>query len=174
MAVEVERKYLVSSQDWPRNVQPQFIRQGYLFNGETHAIRVRTCGEQAYITIKGAIVGITRLEYEYEIPYADAIVLLDALCRRPFIEKNRHKIDVYGFEWVIDVFEGDNEGLVIAELELDSEDQAVAMPPWVGAEVTKDSRYYNANLARRPFATWSDEERAAHYHFSVCRPVQNE
>lgn len=162
MATEIERKYLVVGDDWRSGARPVVIRQGYLFNGRSHVVRVRTYGKHAYLTIKGEAVGISRLEYEYEIPPADATVLLDTLCHRPLIEKTRFVIDVNGIEWVVDVFAGENEGLVVAEVELDSEDQQIVTPPWIGAEVTDDPKYLNAKLSEHPFKTWSQAERAPH------------
>lgn len=162
MATEIERKYLVVGDGWRAGARPIVIRQGYLYNGTTHVVRVRTYGERAYLTIKGEAVGISRLEYEYEIPTADATVMLDTLCRRPLIEKTRFAVDVDGLEWVVDVFAGDNDGLVFAEVELDSEDQDIALPPWIGEEVTDDPKYLNANLNERPFSTWSPEQRERH------------
>lgn len=164
MATEIERKYLVVGDGWRAGARPVVIRQGYLVEGETHGsqthvVRVRTYGERAYLTIKGGAVGISRLEYEYEIPSADATVMLDTLCRRPLIEKTRFEVDVDGIEWVVDVFAGENEGLIVAEIELASENQAIVAPPWVGAEVTDDPKYLNANLGEHPFKAWPDEGR---------------
>lgn len=161
MGTEIERKFLVVSDAWRAGAQPIAIRQGYLYAGPGHVVRVRTFGEQAFLTIKSAGAGMTRLEFEYEIPTADATVLLDALCPRPLIEKTRFAVDVAGTAWVVDVFFGDNAGLVIAEVELASEDQAVVLPPWVGSEVTGDPKYFNAALSERPYSAWSAEERAA-------------
>jgi adenylate cyclase len=115
---------------------------------------VRIFGEAAFITIKGGKQGISRPEYEYPIPRADAEELLETLCRRPLIEKTRHTLHYGGLEWVVDVFAGDNAGLVLAEVELDSADQSVELPPWAGREVTHDPRYLNVNLARHPYSLW--------------------
>lgn len=161
MGTEIERKFLVTSDAWRAGARPTAIRQGYLCAGPTHVVRVRTYGEKAFLTIKSGGVGMTRLEFEYEVPVADATVLLDVLCHRPLIEKTRFAVDVDGIAWVVDVFEGDNDGLVLAEVELESEEQAVALPPWAGAEVTGDPRYFNAALSERPYSTWPPEDRAA-------------
>ena len=161
MGTEIERKFLVSSDAWRQGAKPSAIRQGYLCAGPSHVVRVRTYGDQAFLTIKSGGAGIARLEFEYEVPVADATVMLDALCHRPLIEKTRFAVDVDGVAWVVDVFFGDNEGLVLAEVELESEAQQVALPPWAGTEVTGDPRYFNAALSERPYATWAPEEREA-------------
>ena len=117
-------------------------------------MRVRIEGEQAMLTIKGANVGATRSEWEYPIPLADAAELLDGLCEQPLIEKTRHRIEHAGMVWEVDEFLGANAGLVVAEIELASEDQPFDKPDWIGAEVSGDARYYNANLIRHPFSQW--------------------
>ncbi|MGZ9032866.1 MAG: CYTH domain-containing protein [Rhodospirillales bacterium] len=160
MGTEIERKFLVVSAAWRAGATPTPIRQGYLCAGPSHVVRVRTFGERAFFTVKSGGAGLTRLEFEYEIPRPDATVLLDALCLRPLIEKTRFTVDVAGTAWVVDVFSGDNAGLALAEVELEAEDQAVVLPPWVGQEVTGDPRYFNAALRERPYATWPAEERA--------------
>lgn len=161
MGTEIERKFLVSSDAWREAARPTVIRQGYICSDASRVVRVRTYGEHAFLTIKSGGAGMTRLEFEYEIPVADATMLLDVLCRRPLIEKTRFAVDVDGIAWEVDVFEGDNEGLVVAEVELDSEAQLIAVPAWAGREVTGDPRYFNAALSERPYATWSAAERAA-------------
>lgn len=160
MGTEIERKFLVVSEAWRASAKPTPIRQGYLCAGATHVVRVRTIGDRAFLTIKSGGASMTRLEFEYEIPCADATVLLDALCLRPLIEKTRFAVDVAGMPWIVDVFSGDNAGLVLAEVELEAEDQAVVLPRWAGREVTGDPRYFNAALRERPFGTWPAEERA--------------
>jgi CYTH domain-containing protein len=117
-------------------------------------VRVRTAGEKGFLTIKGISVGATRSEYEYEIPVSDANEMLDRLCERPLIEKIRYRVPHAGLVWEIDEFEGENRGLIIAEVELKDERQSVTLPGWVGREVTGDSRYFNANLVAKPFTTW--------------------
>jgi adenylate cyclase len=154
MSVEIERKFLVCDERWRRLGQGVLLRQGYLSSQAERIVRVRIEGDAAVLTIKGRNVGITRGEWEYLIPLADAQVFLDTLCERPIIEKYRYRISHEGMVWEVDEFLGDNSGLVVAEIELDSEDQAFAKPDWVGAEVTQDPRYYNANLLRRPYSTW--------------------
>ena len=154
MATEIERKYLLKNDGWRAGAEGVLYRQGYLSTAAERNVRVRTIGERAYLTVKGKGEGITRLEFEYEIPLADGEAMLDRLCHRPLIEKVRYKIEHGGLVWEVDEFRGDNAGLVVAEVELESEDQVFAAPPWVGEEVTADPRYLNANLVRRPYTTW--------------------
>jgi len=154
MSKEIERKFLVQSEDW-RGAAGTMYRQGYLSTVKERTVRVRVAGDKGYLTIKGVSKGATRTEYEYEIPIHDAQAMLDHLCERPLIEKWRHKIDYDGMAWEVDVFLGDNEGLVLAEVELQSEDQPVVYPPWIGREVTDDARYFNVNLVRHPYREWS-------------------
>ncbi len=153
MAVEIERKYLVMGQPWLQ-VPGVVYRQGYLNRDKTRTVRVRVAGEAAFLTIKGANVGATRAEFEYPIPLADAEALL-SLCDGPLIEKTRYLLDHAGTRWELDVFAGDNAGLVVAEVELASEDQAFARPDWLGSEVTQDARYFNSNLAVNPYCRWA-------------------
>ena len=153
MATEIERKFLVIGDTW-RNATPVTYRQGYLNRDKTRTVRVRIAGDAAMLTIKGQTYGATRAEFEYAIPLADAEALL-LLCDGPLIEKTRRKIDYAGLVWEVDEFFGDNQGLVVAEVELTAADQTIDKPDWIGTEVTDDSRYYNSNLAMKPFNTWS-------------------
>lgn len=155
MAVEIERKFLVNDDGWRANVtRTRHIRQGYLAQEGATTVRVRCiAGKRAALTIKGATSGAARAEFEYEIPVADAEELLQ-LCVGNIIEKVRHDVPYGGLTWEVDVFHGANEGLVVAEVELERVDQVVEMPAWAGAEVTNDIRYYNAELVTRPFSTW--------------------
>ena len=129
-------------------------RQGYLNSAKERTVRVRTAEDKAFLTIKGLTVGATRAEYEYEIPFDEGKAMLDALAEKPLIEKKRYKIPAGGLTWEIDEFLGDNAGLIVAEVELKSEDQAFERPLWLGDEVTGDPRYYNANLIKKPFTRW--------------------
>jgi CYTH domain-containing protein len=154
MGVEIERKFLLQGDAWRGLGQAVLLRQGYLSSARERVVRVRIEGEQAMLTIKGANVGTTRGEWEYPIPLADAAELLDGLCEQPLIEKYRHRIEHAGMVWEVDEFLGVNAGLLVAEIELASEDQPFEKPEWIGAEVSGDARYYNANLIRHPFSQW--------------------
>jgi adenylate cyclase len=158
MGKEIERKFLVTGQAWRSGSGVEY-RQGYLNDDKERTVRVRTAGDQAWLTIKGITRGATRSEYEYAIPFDEANTLLDELCLRPLIEKRRYRVDHAGGIWEVDEFFGDNEGLVVAEIELDSEDQPFARPGWLGEEVTGDPRYYNVNLVAHPYRSWSSDER---------------
>ena len=154
MALEIERKFLVNSGRWKNLADGILYRQAYLSIGKERTVRVRVIGETGFLTIKGPTVGISRLEFEYEIPLDDAQHMLDELCKKPIIEKHRSKIEYGGLIWEVDEFHGANEGLVIAEVELESADQVIDLPDWVGEEVSGDPRYFNAALVGRPFNTW--------------------
>ncbi len=153
MGKEIERKYLVRSDAYKALAPGTLFRQGYLNSAKERVVRVRTMGDKAALTIKGVTVGATRAEFEYEIPLDDARQLL-AMCEQPLVEKTRYKVPHGGLVWEIDEFHGANQGLTVAECELQSEDQAVDKPEWVGDEVTGDPRYFNSNLIARPFSTW--------------------
>jgi adenylate cyclase len=122
-------------------------------------VRVRTDGEFGYMTIKGMAVGLRRAEFEYSIPLADANIMLESMCERPLIEKRRYVVNYQGKKWEVDEFLGENAGLVVAEVELDDENEPLDKPPWVGNEVTHDVRYLNANLVQRPYSSWTKTER---------------
>ena len=153
MGKEIERKYLVLGESWRELAEGVLYRQGYLNSQKERVVRARTMGPKAALTIKGISVGATRLEFEYEIPFDDANSLLE-LCEQPLVEKTRYKIPFGGLIWEVDEFHGVNEGLVVAECELESEDQAIEKPDWVGEEVTGDPRYFNSNLIANPFTSW--------------------
>ncbi len=153
MGREIERKFLVQGQEWKQLARGTAMRQGYLSTDPERVVRVRVEGDAAALTIKGKSAGAVRGEWEYAIPKADAEELL-ALCLRPLIEKSRYRIDHAGMLWEVDEFYGDNAGLVVAEIELQSEDQQFDRPHWVAAEVTHDARYYNSNLLRHPYKDW--------------------
>jgi adenylate cyclase len=153
MGREIERKFLVQGDVWKREGAATAMRQGYLSTDPERVVRVRVEGDQAALTIKGKSAGAVRGEWEYAIPVADAEELL-ALCPRPLIEKSRHRITHAGMLWEVDEFYGDNAGLVVAEIELQSEDQQFEKPDWVAEEVTQDARYYNSNLLKHPYCNW--------------------
>lgn len=153
MAREIERKFLVKEGDW-RAAEGVRYRQGYLNSVKERVVRVRTIGDQGYLTVKGLTVGVSRLEFEYEIPVRDSEQMLDELCERSLIEKDRYKVQHAGLVWEIDEFFGKNQGLVVCEVELESEDQEFERPEWLGEEVTGDPRYFNSNLIKHPYTRW--------------------
>ena len=155
MAMEIERKFLVRSNEWRALGTGQLYRQGYLPRGEGCTMRVRVVGSQGYLTLKGVTQGISKLEFEYPIPLADAEDILAHLCDRPLIEKTRYKIPIDGLVWEVDEFAGENAGLIMAEVELSHPDQPINCPPWIGAEVSHDPRYFNAYLAQHPYSAWA-------------------
>ena len=154
MAKEIERKYLVTPGAWtPRDAGKHF-KQGYLNSQKERVVRVRIEGDAAKLTIKGVTTGVSRSEFEYPLPLADASILLDQLCEQPLIDKHRHVEEHHGLTWEIDVFHGDNEGLVVAEVELTSETEQPTLPSWVAGEVSSDPRYFNSNLLKNPYKNW--------------------
>lgn len=154
MGVEIERKFLVRDERWRALGTGVAMRQGYLSSHPDRVVRVRIEGDAAMLTIKGRSVGASRGEWEYPIPLADAEQFLASLCEQPLIEKTRYRIEHEGMVWEVDEFFGANVGLVVAEIELEAEDQPFSRPDWLGAEVTDDARYYNANLISHPFSEW--------------------
>jgi adenylate cyclase len=156
MAKEIERKFLVKGDAWRSLAKGTMYRQGYLNSAKERTVRIRTVGDRAFLTVKGITVGATRSEYEYEISFDDCNAMLDTLAEKPLIEKKRYTIPAGGVIWEIDEFFGDNAGLIVAEVELQSEDQHFDKPAWVGADVTGDPRYFNSNLIKSPFTRWKD------------------
>jgi CYTH domain-containing protein len=154
MPKEIERKFLVKDDSYKKLGKPQHIHQGFLNTERERVVRVRLMDEKAWITIKGLSIGATRQEFEYEIPSVDAKYMIENLCEKPTLEKYRYVIPYEGFTWEVDEFLGDNAGLLVAEIELESEAQTFPLPAWVGEEVTGDDRYYNANLIKNPFKNW--------------------
>jgi len=156
MAVEIERKFLVISDDWRAGGIPALYQQGYLSRDVRSVVRVRITPEQGFITIKGLQVGIQRLEFEYAIPLPDARQLLP-LCSGTIIEKHRTRVPFEGHVWEVDEFHGANTGLILAEIELRSEDEKFTIPPWIGDEVSQDRRYHNSQLATHPYLDWQKD-----------------
>ena len=156
MPIEIERKFLVESQEWKSN-DSTFIRQGYLNQDKNRTVRVRTSSDRGYLTIKGRNIGARRKEFEYEIPLEEAIELLE-LAEGSIIEKNRFRFVHAGLVWEVDEFLGDNSGLVIAEIEVATENQSIAIPNWVGEEVTLDPRFFNSSLSKNPYKNWHAEK----------------
>ena len=154
MAKEIERKFLVISDQWRGLAEEVVYRQGYLSTVKERTVRVRTVGDLGFLTVKGITIRASRVEYEYEIPRSDADEMLDNLCEQPIIEKTRTKILFEGLTWEVDAFAGVNQGLVVAEVELQDENQTIPKPNWIGAEVSDDPRYFNSNLIAKPFTTW--------------------
>lgn len=154
MATEIERKFLVSSEDYKKDARSFLFKQGYLSVTTGRTVRIRTYDNKGVITIKGKRHSFTRDEFEYEIPVDEADIMLENLCIKPLIEKIRHFVFYEGNEWVIDEFLGVNKGLVVAEIELKSEDQTFEKPHWLGEEVTFDKRYGNSHLVSKPYCEW--------------------
>lgn len=155
MGTEIERKFLLADDSWKAAViRSEHFQQGYLPGLETASVRVRRAGDQAWLNIKSKTLDISRLEFEYPIPVQDAEVLLEQLCDRPFIDKVRHIVEVGRHTWEIDVFAGENAGLVVAEVELGGVDDDFERPAWLGDEVSDDPRYYNVSLIKHPYTRW--------------------
>ena len=154
MAIEIERKFLVKEKPFSIAKRSLKINQGYIINEKSNVIRVREKGDDYFLTIKGNNIGISRLEYDFPISKEDAKELIFHFCKTTLIEKTRHYIEHKGHTWEVDEFHGKNNGLIVAEIELESEDEKFEKPDWVGEEVTQDDRYYNMNLAIHPFTSW--------------------
>lgn len=157
MGIEIERKFLVSGDGWQSLASGVRFVQGYFCSDPVRSVRVRIEGEVAKLTVKSGGMGLIRKEFEYPIPIDDARQMLDELCEPPLIEKLRYTIEWAGKTWEIDAFSGQNAGLVVAEIELSDPSESFEHPPWLGPEVSDDSRYLNSNLARRPYQAWSEE-----------------
>ena len=155
MSSEIEKKFLVADDSWRLAASPGVrYRQGYLSEAGPGSVRVRVGGDRAFLNIKSATLAQQRLEYEYEIPLADAEEMLDRVCLKPLVEKTRYEVRHEGHTWEVDVFEGDNAGLIVAEIELDHVEEAFARPAWIGEEVSDDPRYYNVCLVKHPYKNW--------------------
>ena len=155
MGIEIERKFLVIQEQWEQLEKPvgEFYRQGYLLTDPQKTIRVRQTSDKGFLTIKGISVGATRAEYEYEIPFEEAKELLDQFSIAE-LSKVRFKIAIENHIWEVDVFSGKNEGLIVAEIELKSEDETFDIPNWIDREVTAEEEYYNSNLVTKPYSDW--------------------
>ncbi len=155
MGTEIERKFLVASHDWRAVADAgTAMKQGYLAIGPPAAVRVRLEGNQAFLNIKQSTLDISRAEFEYPLPAADAEELLETLCAGRTVEKTRYCVEYGGRTWEVDVFKGLNAPLIVAEVELESTADAIELPPWAGAEVSGDPRYLNTYLSQHPFSTW--------------------
>ncbi|HIQ28922.1 MAG TPA: CYTH domain-containing protein [Sulfurovum sp.] len=154
MAIEIERKFLIDKNFLPTLKNGYLIKQGYIQTIDLTTVRVRIRDKEAFLTIKSKNKDTTRLEFEYPIPLKDAHKMLENLCQTALVEKIRYLIKHEGHTWEVDVFEGLNKGLIVAEIELDSEDEAFVLPKWIAQEVSNDSRYYNSNLITHPYSAW--------------------
>ena len=154
MGIEIERKFLVNKSKWGPSEKGAYIKQIYLLNLPDKTIRLRIKGKQAFLTIKTGNTGITRKEFEYEIPHNDAFEIINEFNSLESIEKTRFLIEYMGSQWEVDVFHGQNEGLILAEIELKSESETFSKPDWLGTEVSLDPKYYNANLIKNPYKNW--------------------
>jgi len=174
--LEIERKFLVDDTTgdaaWTNDAEAIGIRQGYLASGEHGVVRVRVAGSRAFLTVKGPTRGITRSEFEYEVPMDDAETMLE-LCSGAVVTKTRYVVELHGRRWEVDVFDGANRGLVLAEVELESEDDSFERPDWLGREVSALKRYANSSLSLRPYSTWSDAEKSADASESVPGPPRH-
>ena len=156
MAKEIERKFLVDIHRMAPLINGQRIQQGYLPMANKSVVRVRVLGESAYLTLKGETKGFSRSEFEYPIPLADAQAMITELCEGPIVDKTRYNILHEEHTWEVDIFHGDNEGLIVAEIELEDEEEKFIPPEWVTKEVTGEPKYYNSNLLTHPFSQWED------------------
>ena len=154
MGIEIERKFLIDADKLPPLSNGYTIKQGYIQTVDHTTVRVRIRDQEAFLTIKGKSVGASRLEFEYPIPLQDANDMLEVLCQSAVVEKRRYLIEHEGHTWEVDIFEGSNKGLVVAEVELDGEEEAFSLPFWVTKEVTDDVRYFNSNLVGNPYCDW--------------------
>ena len=156
MGIEIERKFLIRNDSWREAAGVGIpIKQGYLVGGKEASVRVRLHGDKANLNIKSATLGVRRQEFEYPIPVEEAEIILTTLCQRPIIEKTRYLVVYANKQWEVDVFEGDNAGLIVAELELHDETEKFEHPPWLGEEVSDDPRYYNTCLSQHPYKDWT-------------------
>lgn len=160
MAIEIERKFLVATDDWRRAADSGLrMQQGYLCRPETSSVRVRVAGDEARLNIKSADPGMRRMEFEYPVPVDEAHQMLERLSVGPVIDKTRYRVAAGDHVWEVDVFHGANDGLVVAEIELASEGSAFQKPSWLGREVTDERRFYNVYLVDHPYREWSSDER---------------
>lgn len=154
MAIEIERKFLVINTQYKINAVSAVFKQGYLSIDSDKTVRVRSSGEKGFLTIKGRTRNCSREEFEYEIPVHEAEEMLENLCIKPIIEKRRYFLSHEGCDWIVDEFSGLNEGLVVAEIELEDENQDFKKPEWLGNEISSDPRYFNSNLVLNPYKSW--------------------
>ncbi|NOR56435.1 MAG: CYTH domain-containing protein [Sulfurovum sp.] len=154
MGVEIERKFLIDKKILGSLKNGYQIKQGYIKTVDFTTVRVRIRDQEAFLTLKSKNKSTTRLEFEYPIPLKDAQEMLENLCQTSHVEKTRYLITHKSHTWEVDVFEGENKGLIVAEIELTSEDESFVLPKWVKEEVSDDARYYNSNLIEHPYTKW--------------------
>ncbi len=159
MPKEIERKFLVKNTSWMNRISPTYYCQGYIPTLNKATVRVRIAGDKAYLCLKSIVVNISRSEFEYPIPVEEAKEILNSLCDTPIIEKNRYKVPIGGLLWEVDIFEKENKGLIVAEVELKSESQQIDLPDWILREVTGNPRYYNSMLAKNPYSNWTQKDK---------------
>ena len=160
MALEIEHKFLVKNNSWQEHINKSMeYKQGYLISDNKKSVRIRTTENKAWLNIKSATIGTQRHEYEYEIPITDALEILNNLCEKPLIEKTRHLVPYKQHTWEIDVFKGENDGLIVAEIELDKIGEQFHIPSWIGVEVTQEIKYYNNMLCKNPYKNWKEKEK---------------
>ncbi len=151
---EIERKFLVKNEDFKALATGVLIHQGFLSSVKERTVRIRIAEQKAFLTVKGISKGASRTEFEYDIPFEDALIILEELCEKPLISKYRYTIPWGDLFWEVDEFLGDNQGLIIAEIELQYENQSFELPDWIGKDVTGDPKYYNSNLVKFPYSVW--------------------
>lgn len=157
MAKEIERKYLLKNDSWRQEVvNSEHYVQAYLANNKQCSVRIRICDDKADLNIKGMTIGVVRDEYEYTIPIEDARTMVETICLKPYIEKTRHFVQHAGKTWEIDEFEKENQGLIVAEVELEDTREEIQLPAWIGEEVTEDPKYYNVCLIQHPYSDWDN------------------
>ena len=154
MAIEIERKFLIKNDSWKKDLVGQIYQQAYLSKSANKTVRIRIVEEKAFLTMKGKSKGISRTEFEYSIPVDDARIMINDLCDTPAILKQRYRVNFKGHSWEVDEFDQENDGLILAEIELNAEDEFFELPPWAGKEVSGDPKYYNSNLSKHPFTKW--------------------
>ncbi len=152
--MEIERKFLVTNSAFKKEASPSLISQGYLNSDKNRTVRVRINANKAFITIKSKTVGISREEFEYEITVNDAEIMINNICEKPIIKKLRYLINFKGSIWEVDEFLEENQGLIVAEIELKAENEIFYKPQWIGKEVSDDPRYFNSSLIKLPFSKW--------------------
>ena len=159
MGLEIERKFIVTGDGYKLGATRKLIRQGFLNDDMDRMVRIRLVDNKAFLTVKGPLKDASRSEFEYPIPVAEAEAMLVDLCIPPILEKNRYVVEIEGLTWEVDVFMGVNEGLIVAEVELEESGQKIIFPEWIGKEITDDKRYYNASLVGHPYCNWKNKEK---------------